>query len=100
MSSAHEALVRQAIELIWNRGDLDAADEFFAPGYVNHHGLIVDLILGPEAVRRVVSRCLSPDCTSAWRRSARSTIQSCSDGPPELAPTDWVASPLRPRRNR
>jgi hypothetical protein len=31
MSAAHEALVRQAIEVIWNRGDLDAADELFAP---------------------------------------------------------------------
>lgn len=50
-ASAHEALVRQAIEMIWNRGDLDAADELFAPGYVNHHGLIADLVLGPEAVK-------------------------------------------------
>ena len=50
-ASAHEALVRQAIEVIWNRGDLDAADELFAPGYVNHYGLIADLVLGPEAIK-------------------------------------------------
>ena len=50
-TSAHEALVRQAIEMIWNRGDLDAADELFAPGYVNHYGLIADLVLGPEAIK-------------------------------------------------
>src|SRR5687767_7208654 len=49
-ASAHE-LVRQAIEAIWNRGDLDAADELFAPGYVNHDGLIADLVLGPEAIK-------------------------------------------------
>lgn len=50
-ASAHEALVRQAIEVIWNRGDLDAADQLFAPGYVNHYGLIADLVLGPEAIK-------------------------------------------------
>jgi hypothetical protein len=49
--SANEALVRRAIEAIWNRGDLDLADELFAPGYVNHGGLIGDLVLGPEAVK-------------------------------------------------
>src|SRR5690242_19828039 len=64
MSAAHEALVRQAIELIWNRGDLDAADELFAPDYVNHYGLIADLVLGPEAIKvsaalhRVAFPCL------------------------------------------
>ena len=50
-ASAHEALVRRAIEAIWNRGDLDAADELFAPDYVNHYGLIADLVLGPEAIK-------------------------------------------------
>jgi len=50
-ASAHEALVRQAIEVIWNRGDLDVADQLFAPGYVNHDGLIADLVLGPEAIK-------------------------------------------------
>ena len=49
--SANEALVRRAIEAIWNRGDLDAADELFAADYVNHHGLIADLVLGPEAIK-------------------------------------------------
>jgi hypothetical protein len=50
-ASTYEALVRHAIEAIWNRGDLDAADELFAAGYVNHYGLIADLVLGPEAVK-------------------------------------------------
>ena len=50
-ASANEVLVRQAIELIWNRGDLDAADELFAPAYMNHQGLIANLVLGPEAVK-------------------------------------------------
>jgi hypothetical protein len=48
---AKEALVRRAVELIWNRGDLNAADELFAPSYVNHYGLIADLVIGPEAIK-------------------------------------------------
>jgi len=50
-SSANEALVRRAIEAIWNRGDLDVADELFAPDFVNHNGLITDLVFGPEAIK-------------------------------------------------
>jgi hypothetical protein len=49
--SANEALVLRAIEAIWNRGDLDAADELFADNYVNHYGLIPGLVLGPEAIK-------------------------------------------------
>ena len=50
-ASVNEAAVRRAIEAIWNRGDLDAADELFAPNYVNHYGLISDLVHGPEAIK-------------------------------------------------
>jgi len=49
--SANETLVRRAIEAIWNRGDLDVADELFAPGFVNHNGLVTDLVFGPEAIK-------------------------------------------------
>ncbi|PYQ85298.1 MAG: hypothetical protein DMG02_28550 [Acidobacteria bacterium] len=49
--SANEAVVRRAIEAIWNRGDLDVADDLFAADYVNHAGVITDLLLGPEAIR-------------------------------------------------
>jgi predicted ester cyclase len=44
-------LVRRAIDAIWNRGDLDVADEVFATDYLNHNGLITDLVRGPEAVK-------------------------------------------------
>jgi hypothetical protein len=50
-SSNNEQLVRRAVEAIWNLGDLDLADELFAPDYVNHHGLIADVVLGPEAIK-------------------------------------------------
>ena len=37
-------VVRRAVEAIWNRGELDVADVLFASDYVNHHGLILDLV--------------------------------------------------------
>ena len=49
--TANEVLVRRAIEAIWNRGDLDVADDLFTLDYVNHEGLISDLVLGPEAMK-------------------------------------------------
>ena len=50
-ASANETFVRRAIEAIWNQGNLDVADELFASGYVNHDGVITDLVLGPEAIK-------------------------------------------------
>jgi hypothetical protein len=49
--SANEALVCRAIDAIWNRGDLNVADELFAPEYLNHDGVISDLVRGPEAIK-------------------------------------------------
>ncbi len=48
-------LVRRAVREIWNRGQLEVADVLFHPTYVNHHGLIVDLVRGPEAVKASVA---------------------------------------------
>jgi SnoaL-like polyketide cyclase len=50
-ASANENIARLAIEAIWNRGHLDVADELFAVGYVNHNGLITDLVAGPESIK-------------------------------------------------
>ncbi|HLL50775.1 MAG TPA: ester cyclase [Thermomicrobiales bacterium] len=50
-AAADGALVRHAIEEIWNGGDLDLADQVFAPTYTNHGGLIPDLVRGPEAIK-------------------------------------------------
>jgi predicted SnoaL-like aldol condensation-catalyzing enzyme len=44
-------LVRQVIEEIWNGGNLELAEQVFAPDYVNHGGLIPDLVRGPEAIK-------------------------------------------------
>jgi SnoaL-like polyketide cyclase len=50
-ASVNEAAIRRAIEAIWNCGDLDVADDLFDPRYVNHYGLISDLVLRPEAIK-------------------------------------------------
>ena len=44
-------VVRRAVEEIWNQGDLGLADLLFAPTYVNHGGLIPDVVRGPEAIK-------------------------------------------------
>jgi hypothetical protein len=45
----------RAIEAICNRGELDIADALFAPDYINHGGLIPDLVHGPEALKVAVA---------------------------------------------
>jgi predicted SnoaL-like aldol condensation-catalyzing enzyme len=44
-------LVERVIDEIWNAGNVDLADELFAPTYVNHGGLIPDLVQGPEGIK-------------------------------------------------
>lgn len=46
-----EKLVQLVIEDIWNRADTEMAGELFTDDYVNHGGLIPDVIHGPEAIR-------------------------------------------------
>lgn len=62
-SMDNEALVRRGIDAIWNRGELVVADELFGPDYVNHDGLIPDLVHGPEAIKISVAlyRVAFPD---------------------------------------
>jgi hypothetical protein len=57
------ALVRRAVEEIWNAGDLSVADELFASDYHNHAGLITSLVRGPEAIKISVAlyRTAFPD---------------------------------------
>jgi predicted SnoaL-like aldol condensation-catalyzing enzyme len=48
-------LVHVVIEEIWNRGKLEMADDLFTHDYVNHGGLIPDLLRGPEAIKLSVA---------------------------------------------
>jgi hypothetical protein len=43
-------MVHVVIEQIWNRGELELADSFFSSDYVNHGGLVPDVLRGPEAI--------------------------------------------------
>lgn len=43
--------MQRVVEEIWNQGALDLADSLFAPDYINHGGLIPDLVRGPEAIK-------------------------------------------------
>lgn len=63
MSEQHTDLVRGAVEEVWNGGDLAQADVLFAPTYVNHGGLIPDLVRGPEAIKSALAlyRAAFPD---------------------------------------
>ncbi len=64
MADEHNAaLVRRAVEEIWNQGELDMADVLFAADYVNHAGLIPDFLCGPEAIKISVAfyRIAFPD---------------------------------------
>jgi hypothetical protein len=51
MARDNRAVVRRVIERIWNWGDLPAADHLFSTTYVNHGGLIPDIVHGPEAIK-------------------------------------------------
>jgi len=57
------ALVQQVIDEIWNAGCIELADELFAANYVNHGGLVPDLVEGPEGIKIGVAlyRAAFPD---------------------------------------
>ena len=54
MPTPSQTLVRRAVEDIWNDARLEVADELFSATYVNHGGLITDLVHGPEAIKASV----------------------------------------------
>ena len=49
---AHEKLYRDAIEHVWNRGDLAAVDRFFAEDYLGHDSMLPRR--GRDALRAIV----------------------------------------------
>ena len=62
-AKCNAAVVRRAVERIWNGGDLTLADHLFDLAYVNHGGLISDVVHGPEAIKISVAlyRTAFPD---------------------------------------
>jgi steroid delta-isomerase-like uncharacterized protein len=52
-SERNLALVRRFYEEVWGRGNLDVADEVFAPDYVRHDPRGTDPVPGPEGQKRI-----------------------------------------------
>jgi len=54
MSKASEAKIREYVEEIWVRGNLDAVDDFYAAGYVRHQPPFPD-VNGAEAMKQWIA---------------------------------------------
>lgn len=52
--ATNRTLVRQALAEVWNGLNLELADRLFDPSYINHGGIIPDLITGPESIKFAV----------------------------------------------
>lgn len=64
MSAAeNKALARRVFEQMFNEGNLDVADELFAPGYVDHDPSLPQDVHGPEGFKEYVGmyRAAFPD---------------------------------------
>ena len=50
----NKALARSVLEEMFNKGNLDVADELLAPDYVNHDAAMPEDIHGPEGFKQYV----------------------------------------------
>lgn len=89
-AAANARLVRQVIEELWNGGDLDLADHLFAADYINHGGLIPDLVRGPEAIK--ISVVMARTAFPAWRVAIVDLLAQGS-----IVALHWVAHRTAPR---
>ena len=55
MSAENKAVVRRLFQEVWNRGNLDVAEELFAPDYVNHSRQPAGFPPGVRALKQLVS---------------------------------------------
>jgi steroid delta-isomerase-like uncharacterized protein len=62
-AEANKALVRRFYDEVWVKGNLDAADEVFAPDYVRHDLRATQATAGPEGQKRIAAdfRTAFPD---------------------------------------
>jgi SnoaL-like polyketide cyclase len=49
MSQSNKAVVRRLFEEVWNKGNLQVADELFGPCYTHHDASTPDAGRGPES---------------------------------------------------
>ena len=55
MSAENKAVVRRLFQEVWNRGNLEVADEILAPDYVNHTPQLAGLLPGVRGFKQQVS---------------------------------------------
>ena len=62
-AKANKALVRRFYDEVWVKGNLDAADDVFAPDYVRHDLRATQASAGPEGQKRIAAdfRAAFPD---------------------------------------
>jgi steroid delta-isomerase-like uncharacterized protein len=98
MSEANKKVVRRLFEEVWNKGNLQATDELFAPTYTHHDSSTPDFGRGPESekkratlyrtalpdVRLTIDDIISEGETVTARWSCRGTHKGDLNG---IAPT-------------
>ena len=52
MSESNKAIVRRLIEEVWNKGNMQVADELFAPNYTHHDPSTPDVGRGSEGEKK------------------------------------------------
>jgi steroid delta-isomerase-like uncharacterized protein len=52
MSEQNEAVVRRTFEELWNKGNLQLANELFSPNYAHHDPSTPDVGRGPESEKK------------------------------------------------
>jgi steroid delta-isomerase-like uncharacterized protein len=55
MSEQNKTVVRRLFDELWNKGNLQVADEIFAPTYQHHDASTPDLGKGPESEKKRVN---------------------------------------------
>ncbi len=55
MSAENKAVVRRLLQEVWNRGNLEVADDIVAPDYVNHMPQPAGLLPGVRGFKQLVS---------------------------------------------
>jgi len=55
MSEQNKTLVRRLFDELWNKGNLQVADEIFAPAYQHHDASTPDLGKGPDSEKKRVN---------------------------------------------
>ena len=86
MSEENKAIARRAIEEVFSaQGNLDVADEIFAPNYVHHDPASPEDIRGPEGAKEFAGMY-----RSAFPDVRLSTQDQIAEG--DMVATRWVAS--------